>query len=108
LVTPQLPLDLTPMAGEDAFLAAADLLLGAASVLVVGLVPFTRRLNTTPHDAAPFALVLAGIATTHGKPVAVVIDAGSAYDDYRRAFSMAGLPVFDRMESALLGLRTLR
>ena len=108
LVTPQLPLDLTPMAGEDAFLAAADLLLGSAALLVVGLVPFTKRLNTTTQDAAPFATALAGLSARHGKPVAVAVDAGPDYDDYRRAFSVAGLPVFDRVESALLGLRTLQ
>lgn len=108
LVTPQLPLDLTPMAGEDAFLAAADLLLGSVALLVVGLVPFTRRLNTTTKEAAPFAMALAQLSARHGKPVAVAVDAGPDYDDFRRAFSEAGLPVFDRIESALLGLRTLR
>jgi acetyltransferase len=107
LVTPQLPLDLTPMAGEDAFLDTADILLGAAGVLVVGLVPFTRRLDTAPAGAARFAAALAKLREMHGKPVAVAVDAGEDYADYRRAFRDAGLPVFDRVESALLGLRTL-
>ena len=108
LVAPQLPLDLTPMAGEEAFLAAVDLVLASAALLVVGLVPFTRRLNTSPADAAPFAAALAKIAAKQGKPIAVAVDAGSDYDGYRRAFSEAGLAVFDRVESALLGLKTLR
>ena len=107
LVTPQLPLDLTPMAGEDAFLDAAELLLGAAGVLVVGLVPFTRRLDTTCAGAARFAAALAKLRDKHAKPVAVAVDAGEDYADYRRAFCDAGLPVFDRIETALLGLRTL-
>ena len=107
LVAPQLPLDLTPMAGEEAFLDAADILLGAAGVLVLGLVPFTQRLNTTPETAAPFATALARLRDRHGKPVAVAVDAGDDYAGYRRAFSDVGLPVFDRVESALLGLRTL-
>jgi acyl-CoA synthetase (NDP forming) len=107
LVVPQLPLDLTPMAGEDAFLAAAEVLLGAAGVLVIGLVPFTRRLRTAPAGAARFAAALAKLRDTHGKPVAVAVDAGGDYAGYRRAFAEAGLPVFDRVETALLGLRTL-
>ncbi len=107
LVTPQLPLDLTPMAGEDAFLAAAEILLGTAGILVVGLVPFTKRLNTARTDAAPFAAALAHLGERHGKPIAVAVDAGPAYADYRAAFRDAGLPVFDRVENALLGLKTL-
>jgi len=107
LVNPQLPLDLTPMAGEEAFLAAVDLVLGSAALLIVGLVPFTRRLNTAQSDAAPFAGELAKLAAKHGKPVAIAVDAGPEYDGYRQAFGEVGLAVFDRVESALLGLRTL-
>lgn len=107
LVNPQLPLDLTPMAGEDAFLAAADLLFDTAGVLVVGLVPFTKRLNTSTIEAAPFAAGLAQVREKHGKPLAVVVDAGRDYEAYRQAFRDAGLPVFDRVETALLGLQVL-
>lgn len=107
LVTPQLPLDLTPMAGEDAFLAAAEILLGASGVLIVGVVPFTRRLGTEPAGAARLAAALATLRDSHNKPVAVAVDAGGEYDGYRHTFRAAGLPVFDRVETALLGLRTL-
>ncbi|MFI5356255.1 MAG: CoA-binding protein [Opitutales bacterium] len=108
LVVPQLPLDLTPMAGEAAFLEAAEILLRPAGVLVVGLVPFTKRLASDPAGAAAFAAALARLRDVRGKPVAVAVDAGADYADYRRAFREAGLPVFDRVETALLGLQTLR
>lgn len=107
LVNPQLPLDLTPMAGEDAFLAATDLLCDTAGVLVVGLVPFTKRLNTGSVDAAPFATSLVQLREKHGKPLAVVVDSGLDYAAYRQAFRDVGLPVFDRVETALLGLQVL-
>ncbi len=107
LVTPRLPLDLTPMAGESAFLDAVDILLPEAAVLVIGLVPFTRKLDTSSAGGARLAAVLAHLRDTHGKPVAVAVDAGPAYAEYRQAFSDAGLPVFDRVETALLGLRVL-
>ncbi|MBA3849073.1 MAG: hypothetical protein C0502_03650 [Opitutus sp.] len=107
LVAPRLPLDLTPMAEEPGYLAAADVLLRDCAVLVVGLVPFTRKLGTTGGAARDFAHQLAAQAKKHGKPVAVAVDAGSDYEEYRMAFAAEGLAVFDRIESALLGLKLL-
>lgn len=107
LVAPRLPLDLTPMATPSAFIAASALLLEQAAVLVVGLVPFTRQLDTGPEGAAKLARVLAGLRDVHHKPVAIVIDSGAGYTDFRQAFVTAGLPVFASMESALRGLRVL-
>lgn len=107
LVAPRLPLDLTPMAGEPAFLAAVDLLLPQVAALVVGLVPFTRNLTTHGEAAAAFTRSLAALAQRHERPLAVAVDAGPDYAGYRAAFAAAGLPVFDRVEDALLGLRAL-
>ncbi len=108
LVAPRLPLDLTPMAGEAAFLGAAELLLAAdCRTLVLGLVPFTRRLNNDPTGAQQFATTLATLARAHGKQLAIAVDAGPDYESYRTAFAEVGLPVFARVEDALLGLRVL-
>lgn len=107
LVAPRLPLDLTPMSGPDVYLAAADILLGAAGVLLVGMVPFAPLVETDPAGADRMAKALAELRTKHGKPVAVVVDAGADYDAYRARFRQVGLPVFDRVETALLGLRVL-
>jgi acyl-CoA synthetase (NDP forming) len=108
LVPARLPLDLTPMASESAFLRAAEILLGEdAGVLVLGLVPFTRNLATDGAAAGDFARRLAGLSASSGKPVGVAVDAGPAFEPYREAFEGAGLPVFARVEDALLGLRTL-
>jgi acyl-CoA synthetase (NDP forming) len=107
LVTPRLPLDLTPMASEAAFLDATDILLREVAVLVIGLVPFTPKLDTSAAGGAKLAAVLVHLSRTHGKPIAVAVDAGMDYAAYRQAFIDAGLPVFDRVETALRGLRTL-
>lgn len=108
LVSPRLPLDLTPMADSAAFLAACALVArSAASVLLVGIVPFTRRLETAGAGAETFARELAEISRASGKALAVAVDAGSDYDAFRRAFTQQGLPVFSRIEDALLGLRVL-
>lgn len=108
LVPARLPLDLTPMAPESAYLRAAEILLRQdAGVLVLGLVPFTRCLRTDGAPARDFAGRLAGLCASTGKPIGIAVDAGPASEAYREAFAGAGLPVFARMEDALLGLRTL-
>ncbi len=109
LVSPRLPLDLTPMADEAAYLAAARLLLATeAEVLLVGLVPLTRRLDTVdPAAYAAFASALAELAQASGKWVGVAVEGGPLFDAYRTALRAAGLPVFLTMEEALEGLALL-
>lgn len=108
LVAPHLPLDLTPMASEDGYLKAVEVVLDSpAPILVLGLIPFTRRLHTDFLDATPFAQNLAKLAQERRKALAVVVDAGTEYEPYRQAFATAGLPVFIRMEDALEGLKAL-
>ena len=109
LVSPRLPLDLTPMADEAAYLASARLLLDTeAEVVVVGLVPLTRRLETSDSTTyVPFATALAALARTSGKWLGVAVEGGALYDAYRHALRAAGLPVFLTMEEALEGLRLI-
>jgi acyl-CoA synthetase (NDP forming) len=107
LVAPHLPLDLTPMADEAAFLSTADVILKHSAVLIVGLVPFTSRLRTDARGAENLAVEMAALAHRHAKPIAVVVDAGDDYATFRAAFARAGLPVFARMENALRGLRAV-
>jgi acyl-CoA synthetase (NDP forming) len=108
LVPARLPLDLTPMASESAYLKAAEILLREdAGVLVLGLVPFTRSLATEGPASGAFARRLAGLSSSTGKPIGIAVDAGPDYEPYREAFACEGLPVFSRVEDALLGLRTL-
>jgi acyl-CoA synthetase (NDP forming) len=109
LVSPRLPLDLTPMADEAAYLASAGLLLASeADVVVVGLVPLTRRLNTSyPAAFGPFASALADLARKHGKWLGVAVEGGAIYDAYRQGLREAGLPVFLTMEEAMEGLRLI-
>lgn len=102
LVSPRLPLDLTPMADIAAYRAVIDLLLGTeARVLIVGVVPFSRRLD--PIELSTFAETLATLARVHGKSVGLVIDGG--LDSLLRV--SVALPCFTRLEDALKGLRVL-
>jgi len=109
LVAAHLPLDVTPMADEAAYLACARLLaLTEADTLVVGLVPLTRRLDTVdPTAFGTFARELADLARTSGKGLGVAVEGGALYDAYRQGLREAGLPVFLSMEEALEGLRLI-
>lgn len=109
LVSPRLPLDLTPMANEAAYLATAKLLLATeAEAVVVGLVPLTVRLNTTePEAIRAFASSLADLAKASGKWVGVAVEGGPLFDLYRQGLRSVGLPVFLTMEEALEGLRLI-
>jgi hypothetical protein len=95
------------MADEQAFLDCARVVLGSeADTLVLGLVPLTRRLNTTdPASMASFAASLAELARSSGKRVGCAVEGGDLYEPYRLALESAGLPVFYSMERALQGLR---
>lgn len=109
LVAAHLPLDLTPMADEQAYLACARLVAAsAADTVVVGLVPLTMRLETWDGDKMKaFAEALAAVATDSGKRLGAVVEAGPIFEPYRQALRQAGLPVFSSMERALRGLKAL-
>ncbi len=109
LVSARLPLDLTPMANEAAYLATAKVLLSSeADAVVVGLVPLTVRLDTKQLEAIQaFASELARLARASGKWLGVAVEGGSLYDLYRQGLRAAGLPVFLTMEEALEGLRLI-
>lgn len=102
LVSPRLPLDLTPMADLDAYRDALELVLETdARVVIVGLVPFTRRLDLAA--LAPLTRSLRAAADARGKAIALVIDAapGDLLD------ATAGLPTFSRVEDAIAGLTAI-
>jgi acyl-CoA synthetase (NDP forming) len=109
LVNPRLPLDVTPMADEAAYLDCCRLLAAsAADTVVVGLVPLTMRLGSTdPQRMEAFAQGLLAVARDSGKRLGVVVEGGPLYEAYRQTFMAAGLPLFPSMEKALSGLGLL-
>ena len=86
-----------------------ELLLGTeADAVVVGLVPLTKRLDTTnPAAYGAFAVAMKALALTSGKWVGVAVEGGPLYDPYRQGLREAGLPLFLTMEEALEGLRVI-
>ena len=106
------PIDLTPMAGDEAYEQVVDTLLKEreADAVVAGIVPLTAALNTlAPGDghredfAAAGGIVarLAGLRRDDGKPWIAVVDAGVLYDGMAHALLAAGIPTFRSADRAL-------
>jgi acyl-CoA synthetase (NDP forming) len=106
------PIDLTPMAGDEAYAQVVDTLLKErdADAVVVGIVPLTAALNTlaagTGHGedvTAPDGIVarLTALRRDEGKPWIAVVDAGGLYDEMARALLTAGIPTFRSADRAL-------
>ena len=105
------PLDLTPMAGDEAFAEAVAALVGDDSVdlAIVGCVPLTPALETLPASSAhgedvlrPDAVAarLGRLWRSTDKPIVAVVDAGPAYEPFRRALREQGLPVLPSIDRA--------
>jgi len=106
LVNARNPVDLTPMADEAAYDAVCAALLERDEVdaLIVGCIPLTARLKTTPEEIdqpGSFPEVLAARFAQSDKPVVAVVDAGALYDPMVRRLREAGVPVFRSADQAV-------
>ncbi len=106
LVGARNPLDLTPMAGEDAYLEAVQLLLEAEELdaVIVGVVPLTAALATGPDEvgqAHSLARRLPPLLHAAHRPSAVVIDSGPLYLPLVRALRLEGIAVFSSADQAM-------
>lgn len=105
LVSPRNPLDLTPMAGEGAYAAVADLALLADEVdaLIVSCVPLAPQLKTSPDQLSAsdaFPALTAGWASRSVKPVVFVVDSGRDFDAMADEVRARGIPVFRSADEA--------
>jgi indolepyruvate ferredoxin oxidoreductase beta subunit len=109
LVNARNPLDLTPMANEDAYLDLARLLLDSNEVdaLILSCVPLTPQLKTTPDElrgGGSLAERLPQLFAETRKPLVFVVDAGALYDPLASAVRAAGVPVFRTSDQAARAL----
>lgn len=107
IVAPANPLDLTPIAGDEAFAAAVAALLDEPGVHtgVVGCVPLTPALRTLPGEedvagAGALAGRLAGVWQSTEKAWVMAVDGGPRYDPMVELLASAGIPVFRRADRA--------
>lgn len=109
LVNARNPLDLTPMAGEDAYEGAIRVMLESEEVdaLVVGIVPLTAALATAPEqvgEARSLAQRLPALFAAARKPLIAVVDSGPRYLPFARALRFGGVPVFPSADQAVRSL----
>jgi indolepyruvate ferredoxin oxidoreductase beta subunit len=109
LVNARNPLDLTPMANEQAYEDCLRVLLDSPEIdaLVASLVPLTPAMLTTPDEIhKPGALLerLPRLFKEARKPMIVNVDSGSLYDPLVNALRAAGVPVFRSCDQAVRAL----
>jgi len=109
LVNARNPLDLTPMATDEAYEDAARVILESPEVdaLVLSFVPLTPAMLTTPDEIGkPGSLVarLPKLFAAATKPIVVNIDSGPLYEAMVRALRAAGVPVFRSADQAVRAL----
>ncbi|MHC5108395.1 MAG: indolepyruvate oxidoreductase subunit beta [Planctomycetota bacterium] len=109
LVDPRNPMDLTPMASDAAYDACIVTLLDDEQVdaLIVGCVPMTPRMLTTPKEIPQEDSIvrrLARIWRQASKPLVFVVDCAHPYDLLARAVRAEGIPVFRTADQAVRSL----
>ncbi len=104
------PLDVTPIADDAAFAAAAELVIGDPSVDValVGCVPLTGALRTLPAAGEDGLAGAESVASRLGrlwadtdKAWVAVVDAGPLYDAFAYRLEELGIPTFRSADRAL-------
>ena len=106
LVDAKNPLDLTPMANDEAYEDCIRPMLEADEVdaLIVGCVPMTPSLLTTTAEiSCPDSLVvrIPKLFAQYAKPLAFVVDCAGPYDAFARAVRASGVPVFRTADQAI-------
>lgn len=109
LVDAKNPLDLTPMADDEANAEAVRAFLDdpAVDMVLCATVPLTPTMATLPEGPNTFqcegSLVgrLPAIVAKTRKPVAASVDSGILYDAYSRALEEKGIPTFRSADVAI-------
>ncbi|MFH0781950.1 MAG: acetate--CoA ligase family protein [Pseudomonadota bacterium] len=106
------PLDITPMASEDVYVAAIAALLDDDNIdiVIVAIVPLTPMLHTlakemhqndTNEQGHSIVARIVQLGDASSKPLVIVVDSGTLYDYMADAFQAGGLPVFRSADIAV-------
>ncbi len=109
LVNASCPLDLTPMANDEAYEDCIRVMMEDDDIdaVVVGCVPLSPQLLTTPDELSnPGSLVarVPRIFAEYDKPLIFVVDCAAPYDKFARMVREAGVPVFRSADQAIRSL----
>ncbi|MBI5245244.1 MAG: acetate--CoA ligase family protein [Elusimicrobia bacterium] len=99
------PLDLTPMASDEAILKVCEAVLSSACVdaAIVSAVPLTPAMKTLPEEGLKRSLPvrLGPLAKAAAKPVLFCAASGPLYDEYASLAHERGLAVFRAADRAM-------
>ncbi len=106
LVNVRNPLDVNPMATDQAYVDCLRVLIDSPDIdaVVASLVPLSPQMLTTPEEITkPSSLVeqLPRLLAGASKPVVVNIDSGSLYEPMAAALRASGVPVFRSADQAV-------
>lgn len=109
LVNARNPLDVTPMADDEAYEDCVRVLLqdNRIDAVVTSFVPLTARLLTTASeitDRKSVAYRLGDLFRESTKPLVAVVDSGPDYEPIVGVMRSAGLPVFRSADDAMRSL----
>ncbi|MCG6961645.1 MAG: acetate--CoA ligase family protein [Acidobacteria bacterium] len=115
LVDVKNPLDLTPMATDEAYASVVGTVLedNAVDLVAVGIVPLTPALQTLPAseawkesigDERSIARLLPTVASAHPKPLLAIVDSGELFDPLATELERGGLAVFRAADRAVRAL----
>lgn len=109
LVNARNPLDLTPMASDEAYEQCLRVMLDSPEVdaVLASFVPLSPAMLTTPEEIEnPGSLAerLPKLYAEADKPVVVSVDSGPRYDALAGAIRSAGVPVFRSCDQAIRSL----
>ena len=109
LVNVRNPLDLTPMANEDAYEACIRAMIDDDQIhaIVVSFIPLTPRLLTTAEEIKRGGSLAERLPSLHResyKPLIAVIDCGPAYEPMTYALREGGVPTFRSADQAVRSL----
>jgi len=106
LVNVRNPLDLTPMANDEAHEACVRVFLEDSEIdaVVASAVPLTPEMQNMPEEIGrpgSIAQRIPNLFRQAEKPVVTVVDCGPPFDDLARAMRASGMPVFRSADDAL-------
>jgi acyl-CoA synthetase (NDP forming) len=111
LVTVKNPMDVTPMATDQAVADCIHAMLDDPGVgcVLAGFVPLTPAMQTLPEELAEdrrpersgMPGLLGELLPRYDKPLLAVVDSGSLFDPLTRALIRAGIPTFRSADRAM-------
>lgn len=109
LVNLRNPLDITPMAGDGAYVDVARLMVEADEfdAVIVSCIPLTPEMKTIAGelgDPGSLANAIPPLFDASPKPVVFVVDSGKLYDPLCETVRSRGVPVFRSADEAVRAL----